>query len=309
MTPSYLTIDYFINKFYRKEESSKGFRELSEERLSELSELIATKKDKTIDTLSPQENIEIYKKTLQYLTHPYIHFELETFDERLAYLILMVDPNLTIYKEFLKLNLISSIEITKVEDLEERKRLINLRNQTISTYKSTIRKKLGFFDSKLLKYEEVFFKRFLSNHKLITEVGSNNHNHLMLKAKTLKDFDSITDERYEELMNIAQGWLSLVPEQHNYKTASYNITNQKKLLGLTTSAEQLALFILLVDSNLDILKIYEEESMMKNIQERIIDQFGFFEPELLTLERKFHNRFCPDKELSIWTKTKKTLEN
>ena len=107
MTPSYLTIDYFINKFYRKEESSKGFRELSEERLSELSELITTKKDKMIDTLSPQENIEIYKKTLQYLTHPYIHFELETFDERLAYLILMVDPSLTIYKEFLKLNLIS----------------------------------------------------------------------------------------------------------------------------------------------------------------------------------------------------------
>ena len=110
-------------------------------------------------------------------------------------------------------------------------------------------------------------------------------------------------------MNTAQGWLSLVPEKHNYKVASYNITNQKKLLGLTTSAEQLALFILLVDSNLDMLKIYEEESMVKNIKERIIEQFGFFEPELLTLERKFHDRFCPDKKLSPWTKTKQTLEN
>ena len=309
MTSTFITIDYFINKFYRKETSSKGFIELSTEQLSILSKFIAEKKGKTPNTPSPQENLEIYKKTLQYLTHPYIHLELETFDERLAYLILMTDPNLVIYKEFLKINLISAEEITKVEDIEERKRLLRLRNQNIEAYEATVRKKIGFFDPKLLKYEEVFFKRFLSNDKLITEVGSNNHNQLILKAKTLKNFDSITDERYEELMNTAQGWLSLVPEKHNYKVASYNITNQKKLLGLTTSAEQLALFILLVDSNLDMLKIYEEESMVKNIKERIIEQFGFFEPELLTLERKFHDRFCPDKKLSPWTKTKQTLEN
>ena len=52
------------------------------------------------------------------------------------------------------------------------------------------------------------------------------------------------------------------------------------------------------------LRIYEEESMMKIIEERIIEQFGYFNKELLVLERKFHNRFCPDKELTIWSKIK-----
>ena len=62
--------------------------------------------------------------------------------------------------------------------------------------------------------------------------------------------------------------------------------------------------ILLTDSNLDMLRIHEEESMMNITKERIIEQFGYFNTELLVLERKFHNRFCPDKELSIWSMTK-----
>ena len=53
------------------------------------------------------------------------------------------------------------------------------------------------------------------------------------------------------------------------------------------------------------LRIYEEESMMPKVEERTIEQFGFFNQGLLPLERKFHKRFCPEKKLSIWTKTKK----
>ena len=69
------------------------------------------------------------------------------------------------------------------------------------------------------------------------------------------------------------------------------------------------------------LSIFEEESKMPIIEERIIEQFGYFDKELLILEkkyhdrfcpdkellileRKFHKRFCPDKELSIWSKIK-----
>ena len=96
-----------------------------------------------------------------------------------------------------------------------------------------------------------------------------------------------------------------IPEKYDAKVASYSVTRQRKLLGLTSLAEQLAVFILLVDSNLDMLRIYEEESMMKYVEERITEQFGYYDKELLVLERKFHTRFCPDKELSIWSKIKK----
>ena len=53
------------------------------------------------------------------------------------------------------------------------------------------------------------------------------------------------------------------------------------------------------------LRIYEEESQMKYMKERTNDQFGYFNTDLLALEKKYHERFCPDKKVSIWTLTKK----
>ena len=113
------------------------------------------------------------------------------------------------------------------------------------------------------------------------------------------------DERFEELKDIAQAWLSLAPEKYNTKVATYSLTHQNKLLGVNNSVEQLALFILMVDSDLDMLRIYEEESMMPETKRRIIEEFGYFSTDLLALERKFHNRFCPDKQISVWTNVKK----
>ena len=313
MAHVFIPTEQYRTKLYQRENNSKRFLELTEEQLSIISKKVHKKQEIMANTVPSNQkkisNLERYQKTLQYLTNPNTYLELRTFDERIAYLIMMTDPNLVTFKEYLKIDLISIVEIDKVEDEKERNRLKQIRNQTISTYKSTVIEKIGFFDVKLINYEDLFFKRFFNEKELITEVGNNNEDKLMIRAKLLKDFNSISDERYEELVEIAQNWLSLVPEEYNFKTATYSVTNQKKLLGLTTSSEQLALFILLIDSNLDILRIYEEESVMKNIEERVIEQFGYFNKELLVLERKFHDRFCPQKKVSAWSKTKKALEN
>jgi len=310
MATDFISIDYYyINKFYLKEKDFKRFLELSEEQLSTLSKMVYKMQEKMSTNLSQKtksiSKLERYQKTLQYLTNPHIHLDLKTFDERIAYLIMMTDPNLVMFKEFLKIDLISITEITKIKDEKERNRLKIIRKQTISRYENAVREKIGFFDVKLLKYEEIFFKKFFNEKELITEIENNNQDNLMIKAKSLKDFNSISNERYKELVNIAKTWLSLAPEKYNYKIASYSVINQNKLLGLTNTAEQLALFILLIDSNLDMLRIHEEESMMNNTKRRIIEQFGYFNIELLVLERKFHDKFCPDKKLSIWSKTKK----
>ena len=181
---------------------------------------------------------------------------------------------------------------------------MDLRNQTVSGYESTVREKIGFYDPRLLKYEELFFKKFYNDKELVTNVRMNNQDTLMLRARFIKSFDSISDERYEELVELSQLLLSLVPDKYNTSLATYSVIDQKKLLGLKNSYEQLALFILLVDSDLDMLRIYEEESRMQNVEERIKEHFGYYNTVLLSLERKFHNRFCPDKKVSVWTKTK-----
>lgn len=304
MAIAFTSLDQYWTKFYLKEKDFKRFSELSEKELSSLSKKVYKMQEKMSNNIL-QSKLERYQKTLQYLTNPRIYMDIKTFDERIAFLIMMTDPNLIMFKEFLKIDLINSADLTKIEDENERNNLKRIRKQTILTYESTVRNKIGFYDVKLLKYEEIFFKRYFNEKELLTEIGSNNQDNLLIKAKSLKNFNSISDKRYEELVDIAQTWLSLASKQNNLKIASYSITNQNKLLGLTNIAEQLALFILLIDSNLDMLRIHEEESMIKNTKERITEQFGYFNIELLILERKFHDRFCPDKELSIWSKIKR----
>ena len=247
------------------------------------------------------DKLDRYQKILQYLTNPMIHLELKTFDEKMAFMIKMCDPNLVTYREFLKRRILSFGEVSKVQDKDERIRLIREREQSLSDYEAAVREQIGFYDPKLLRYEEAFFIFYYGEKELITGINANNQDSLIFRAKFLKDFDSVYDERYQELIDLAQSLLALVTDKFNTSSATYSVLEQKKLLGLKSTAEQLALFVLLVDSELDMLRIYEEESMMSEVERRITEQFGYYNPELLKLEKKYHKRFCPDKELSFWT--------
>ena len=309
MASSIIPLDSYRTKLFQRERDSKRFLELSEEDLVLLSKKVYKKEEIMDDVLllgtKKMSNLERYRRTLQYLTSPLIGLEFRTFDERIAFLIMMVDPNLVTFKEFLKTDLISLEEIEKVADDKEKCRLRNIRSQTISAYEASVREKIGFYDVKLLKYEELYFKRFFGEKELVTEVNSHNQDSFIKRSKLLKDFNSISDERYERLTDLAQIWLSVAPDKFNSKVATYSVTNQKKLLGLNNLAEQLTLFILLVDPNLNMLKIYEEECMIKNTERRTIEEFGYFNMDLIALERKYHDRFCPNKQVSIWSKVKK----
>ena len=303
MAPIFKPVEYYTSKFYEKGKESKRFMDLTEDDLKELKKKVEEKRQMMSDNVTfravHMPKFDVYQSALEYLTNPTIHLKYRTFDERVAFLIMMVDPELVLFREYLKLNVISKEEITKVEDKKERAALLQKRNQAILNFQSTVREKLGFYDAKLIKYEEMYFNKFLGEKELITEVGNNNQEAIIFRAKVLSNFDSVSDERFEQLKDIAQGCLSIAP--YDTKVATYSVINQKKLLGLSGMAEQLALFILLVDSELDMLRIYEEESMMSEVERRIIEQFGYYNPELLKLEKKFHKRFCPDKELSFWT--------
>lgn len=309
MISGIVPLDSCRTKFYQRERDSKRFLDLSEEDLVLLSKKVYRKEEIMEDTLlgrvKKMSNLERYQKTLQYLTSPLIGLEFKTFDERIAFLIMMVDPNLITFKEFLKLDLISLEEIDKIDDKKEKSRLSYIRMQTISDYENSVREKIGFYDVKLLKHEEKYFKRFFGEKELITEVNSHNQDSFIKHSKLLKDFNCISDERYLELVNIAQTWLSFAPDKFNSSVATYSITNQRNLLGLNNLAEQLTLFILIVDSNLDMLRIYEEECMIKNTERRTIEEFGYFNMDLIALEKKYHERFCPNKQVSIWSKVKK----
>lgn len=305
MALGFVPIEHYKTKFYQKEKESKRFTQITDEQLSAISDKVYKKmeieEESSYYRTSKSSKLDRYIRALLYLTSPNIHFDIKTFDERLAYLIMMVDPNLVTFKEFLKINLVSLQEIANTEDVKLRNKMLEERKQTLLSYETAVRDQIGFFDVKLLKFEELFFKRFYAEKELITEVGQNNQDNLLLFAKVISDFNCISDERYAELVENANLWLSLVDSKYKTSIATYSVLNQKKLLGLNSLAEQFVFFILVTDRDLDMLRIYEEESMMPNVEERIIDAFGYYNKDLLVLERKFHERFCPDKKLSVWS--------
>ena len=309
MALGFIPVEHYRTKFYQKERESKKFQTMDEEQLATVAKKLYRKEEISSNDVNPFQSPRItkldkYIKVLQYLSNPSIHMEIKTFDERLAYLIMAVDPYLVTFKEFLKINLMTIEEITRIEDLKERNRLFDERNQIICEYESTVRDQIGFFDAKLLKYEELFFKRFYNEKELITQVGQHNEDKFLLLSCLIQSFDGISNERYQELVEKAEVWLSMVPEKYRSKIATYSITNQKDLIGLDTLAEQYAFYILIVDGNLDMLRIYEEESMIPKTEERIQEGFGFYNPSMITLEKLFHSRFCPEKKISIWSDTK-----
>lgn len=309
MASGFIPIEHYRTKFYQKEKQSKRFQDMSEENLVAIAKKIYRKTEATQDNQSYYHQKRIskldrYQRTLLYLTNPNIHMDIKTFDERLAYLIMSVDPELITFKEFLKRNIMSIQQISRIDDEKEREKFFSERNHTLNEFETTVREQIGFFDVRLLKYEELFFKRFYNERELITQVGQKNEDDFLLYSILVSSFDSISNQRYEELVEKAQTWLSLVPDKYKTKIATYSATNQKQLIGLNTFAEQLAFYILVVDPNLDMLRIYEEESMIPSVEERIMEEFGYYNANLIKIEKKFHERFCPDKKLSIWTETK-----
>ena len=306
MALGFIPVENYKKKLYQREKESNYFRDISEERLIEISKLVYAKQKSLFDDLDTYQRnriskLEKYIRFLKYLISPYIYNTLKTFDERIAFLIMAVDPELVTFKEFMKLDILSIDEIAALESPKERDRLFDIRNQTINTFATTVREKIGFYDPKLLRYEKLFFKKFYNDKELITEVGQHTERDFLNLGKLITSFNSISDERYNELVEKAQIWLSIVTEKYPYKTAAYSVIEQKQLLGLKSLKEQYVFFILVVDGNLDMLRIFEEESRMPIIEERIKDSFGFYDPNLLSLEKVFHKRFCPDKKLSIWS--------
>lgn len=302
-----VSLEQCKTKLYQRENFFKYFNDITEEDLVEITKRVyrflsimynpnTTTKPETINDL------EKYKRILSYLSNPNIHNDLKTYDERIIFLIIAMDPNLITFKEFLKINIHSIEEITKVESKRKRNQLFEERNKTLIEFESKIRSLIGVFDAKLLKYEEIFFKKFYNEKELITEVNQSNEDKFLFYGYHIKSFDSITEERFKELQEKAQTWLSLIPDEYKSKIATYSSTTQKNLIGLKTLAEQFAFYILIVDGNFDMLKIYEEESTMKKVEQRILEEFGFYNKTMIALEKKLHDRFYPDKQLSAWSK-------
>jgi hypothetical protein len=199
------TPEYYKTKLYQREKEFKKFEKLDEEDLAELAKRIYHKQEnRSVNSYFHKDKLTNYMETIKYLTNPQIHMELKTYDERIAYLIMATDPELNAFKEFLKVDITSSKKINDEKDENTKKSLITQRESEILGLQSKIREKIGFYDSKLIKYEEVFFYKFICQRELITDVKKDFISKALYLVNFVTSFNRITDERYEELKEVME---------------------------------------------------------------------------------------------------------
>ena len=302
--PTSQSPEYLRTKLYQKEKEFKGFEGLTETDLANVAKKIYLKQEYG-QAASPQgyskDNLTKYMAILRYLTNPNIHLEIKSFDERILYLIMSVDPKLLTFKEFLKCNITPSRIINNEKDPKKKAELLAKRDQEILELQTQVRNQVGFYDSRLLRYEEQYFKKFIIKQELITKVNQDFITKLIAIIPFVTSFNSITNERYQVLQDKAQVWLSETNATNDLFTAAYSCSVQKDTLGLNNILEQLVFLILVGDPELNCLQIYEEESKMDEVQRRCLESFNYYNMNLIHLEKLYHERFCPKKELSPWT--------
>lgn len=300
----YLPIEQAKSRFYMRSHISKDFTELTEERLEKIKkDAIEFVKKHTVEynkkTTFFRRPISLYTDVMFYLTNPCINVVYPTFDEKMAFLIHVIDPEYKIAKMYLQSTLLTGYEQKnlKPEDEDKRKKHIDERNRLFRQTEIM----LGFTDPTFVQMERVFFNRFGLQKELLSNIQGNYIDELFSKSIVVRSYNRTTDEEYEEANRIAQNLIALQNDITNPNTVAFNILKQNKLLGGNGTLKQAYLiFILAFDSELRMLQIYYDESMVPKMEARANEELGFYEKELIRLEQQYHQRFEPEKIVSVW---------
>lgn len=282
-------------RFYERDVSFNKFVNLSEEDIARIDKDI---KERFGEVKS--KGLDLYGEAIIYLSNPLIHHKYPDVDSRILFLIRLVDKDLSIFREYLSYDIpsIASLQTGDFLDTEDK---LRERQAKVNLMISNIRKNLGFFNTRLIGYEAAYFRKFKDN-KLFSVSANKNCFDKLVRYSNVGVFRLVDDEGYKRLSDLLAWYLEETNGNSDMFTIAFHILNQNNLFKFKNVGEQVAFLVMAGDSNLDLLRIYEEESKMSEVERRANEEFGFYDSRLLNLEKQYHHRFVPDKMVSIWSK-------
>lgn len=300
----YLPIEQAKGRFYMRKHFTNNFQNITEQQLEQI------KKDAETFRLEKEESnkkrttflrgpVSLYSDAIFYLTNPCINETYPSFDEKMLFLIHVVDPEYKIARTYTQAPLLTAYEQKQVKP-EETDKINNHKRLHESLYHG-VENHFGFSDPYLIQFERTFFNRFMLQKELLSNIQANHIQELFDKAIVVRSYERTSDEEYQEAINIAEQLIATQPDITNPNTVAFNILKQNKLIGGNASLRQTFLiFILSFDPELKMLQIYYDESMVPKMEERANNELGFYNTELIRLEQEYHKRFQPDKIISPW---------
>ena len=291
--------------FYSRSVDFKNFTNFTAEDEKRIKALIEMKKQGLKIEYSDRIGVGFttYREALEYVTSPGVFKVLKNFDEKLYFFINLVDPDLVSYYTYITTELLSKKDLEAINEKKDLDAAIELRRKQMAILEDSIRQKIGFYDPTLIKYEEIYRKAFIKENYFLEDVKISQIPFLLGFMNQIHNFDKVSPERYECLVEKALMWISLVTDSKDANSLAYNIIKQNHLLKLRNTEECLVFFIAAIDPDLRALKIYEEESKRERIEERTIAELGFYDPNLVKAEIIYHKKFTPDMKISEWTET------
>lgn len=191
---------------------------------------------------------------------------------------------------------------------KSKKRKILFEQCSLTCIEKKVRNALGFFDGKLLIYEKKYFDKFLKNHELIGDIRNDFTKELLTVGNNGTGIEEISSEDFQRINLKVMEWISIMGENATYQASAFQLLFQYRLLGVNRWSEKILFFVLAIDSNLDALRIYEEECYWDKAKKRIIDKLGFFNKDLLTIEREIDKNFLHLDIGAEWKFTKKNSD-
>lgn len=287
---------YYKSKLLSRLEISRGyfknFSDINEDTLHNIKVMAK-------DWLSENKYTGI-DKFFGVLNYALFHFKTKhmSFDEKVIFIILVLDPELSIYNEYISKLIISEADIKKEVNLDKKNKLTTMRNRSLNSIEVACRERLGFYHPHILMYEKLYQAKF-NKITYFTNIKRDYLNLLLRRNYRFYDFSQVGPVRYQELVATSEKWKELIGDD-DYRTTVYNIIKSPGFLELKTVEDKFTFLILVLDYNLEILKIYEENCQLSEIKDQCIAKVGCFDELLVPIEREYHKTFCPEKKISEW---------
>lgn len=290
-------IEIVRKRLYANDVHFKGFQHIDEETLKKIKDLVKKEKKQFISNSSfpslISNRMTEYIAVMRYLGSTLTNQNLPTYDEKIVFLIEALDPNLEMYKYYLSLPIILKSQIVAEENEIKKLTLMHSFDNQVGMFESKIRLKMGFFDQKLLNYEAKYFKKIKCHDELITDVKQAYFIKLNTLFNGIKDFNGITKKENDNLI------IKAIEYEEKYghpdaNTLAYQLIYQADLLQLNNMKERVIFFILLIDKDLKLLDIYNNSSTWDDIKAKSLEEFGFYNKDLITLEKRYQEMFVPN---------------
>lgn len=236
----------------------------------------------------PKKSLTRYLAVLDYLMDKKVNEDFQLFDYKVAFLIHAIDPELSIYYHFLSVGY-SNLAPVDVSS--------NQAHSIIHFIENTV----GVFDPQFLKYEEIYFLKVLKDGSILSNVKKDGSKKLLDSFKGIPSFVEIKDIEFQLLHKKAEQYLATCSNPKDVATLCFNINNPNSILELYDIFKKAIFFILVIDPDLQALRIYEEESNSTQIQERMIQELGFYHENFVRLEELYRKRFFPQMRISEWS--------